>query len=282
MNRTPPVARTLAELHATIRLWHAAGETHALVPTMGALHEGHLALVRLAQTHAHRVVASIFVNPTQFAPDEDLARYPRDEADDLAKLTSVGCDLVWAPELAEMYPAGFATRIVPAGAAAGLESDYRPDFFAGVATICTKLFLQAAPAAAVFGEKDYQQLCVVRQIVRDLNLPLTIIGAPTIREPDGLALSSRNRYLSPDQRHSAPALHSAIEAIARAAAEGGDIEAATLEAVRVLTWKGFQVDYVTVRDAETLGRPQANAYRPLRVLAAGRLGSTRLIDNVPA
>ena len=139
-----------------------------------------------------------------------------------------------------------------------------------------------APAAAVFGEKDYQQLCVVRQIVRDLNLPLTIIGAPTIREPDGLALSSRNRYLSPDQRHSAPALHSAIEAIARAAAEGGDIEAATLEAVRVLTWKGFQVDYVTVRDAETLGRPQANAYRPLRVLAAGRLGSTRLIDNVPA
>ena len=213
--KRPAVARTLPELKAAIAGWQAAGESHALVPTMGALHDGHLALVQLARGPARRTVVSIFVNPRQFGPKEDLSRYPRDEAGDLAKLASVDCDLVWAPSPEVMYPQGFATTIVPGGAAEGLESDFRPGFFSGVATVCCKLFTQVAPTVAVFGEKDFQQLAVVRQLVRDLNLPLEIVGAPTLREADGLAMSSRNRYLSPEERKVAPAIHKAVVDVAK-------------------------------------------------------------------
>src|SRR5262245_35103205 len=189
-----PVVRSLPPLRSQMRAWRAAGDAIALVPTMGALHQGHLELVRLAKARCRRVVVSIFVNPAQFAPHEDFERYPRDEAGDLGKLAEVGCDLVWAPDRSEMYPEGFATRVVPGGGAEGLESESRPHFFAGVATVCCKLFTQVAPDVGVFGEKDYQQLIVVRQTVRDLDLPLTIIALPTVREADGLALSSRNAY----------------------------------------------------------------------------------------
>jgi pantoate--beta-alanine ligase len=247
---------------------------------MGALHRGHLDLVRLARARCRRAVVSIFVNPAQFAPHEDFERYPRDEAGDLAKLAGVGCDLVWAPDGRLMYPAGFATRIVPSGAAEGLESEFRPHFFAGVATVCCKLFTQVAPDIAVFGEKDYQQLCVVGQMVRDLDLPLEIVAMPTVREPDGLALSSRNAYLSPDERKAAPALYGAIRTIAEVAAEGGIVAGAVAEGRARLEEAGFKVDYLEVRDAETLQAPSPGAQRPLRVLVAAWLGKTRLIDNV--
>ena len=201
-----PVDRTVAALRARVAAWRAAGDAVALVPTMGALHEGHLALARAAAERAKRVVVSIFVNPAQFAPNEDFSTYPRDEAADMAKLASVGVDAVFAPDVAEMYPPGFATSITVAGPALGLESDFRPHFFGGVATIVAKLLLSCLPDAALFGEKDYQQLIVVRRMVADLAIPTEIVGLPTIREPDGLALSSRNAYLSPAERKLAPRL----------------------------------------------------------------------------
>jgi pantoate--beta-alanine ligase len=272
--------RSLGPLRARVRAWREAGEGVALIPTMGALHRGHLELVRLAKTRCRHAVASIFVNPTQFAPHEDFDRYPRDEAGDLAKLASVGCDLVWAPDRPEMYPEGFATKVVPGGPAKGLESDFRPHFFAGVATVCCKLFTQVGPDIAVFGEKDYQQLCVVRQMVRDLNLPLEIVGAETVREADGLAMSSRNAYLSPEERRVAPLLHRAIGDIARIAAARGPVATAVAERKAQLEAAGFKVDYLEVRDAETLRPAAPDAGRPLRVLAAAWLGKTRLIDNV--
>jgi pantoate--beta-alanine ligase len=276
-----PVIRTISDLRTQVRGWRERHEGVALVPTMGALHEGHLQLVGLARARCARAVVSIFVNPTQFAPHEDFARYPRDEAGDLAKLAGVGCDAVWAPTLGEMYADGFATRIVPAGAAEGLESDFRPHFFGGVATVCCKLFTQVLPDIAVFGEKDYQQLMVVTQMVRDLNLPLEIVGAPTVRESDGLALSSRNAYLSAEERRIAPTLHRALIDVAAGVAAGGNIDAATGAAKAALTAVGFgKIDYVEVRDALTLKPVQPNAGRPLRVLAAAWLGKTRLIDNV--
>jgi pantoate--beta-alanine ligase len=274
-----PVIRAISDLRLKVRAWRETRETVALVPTMGALHEGHLELVRLARSRCSRAIVSIFVNPTQFAPHEDFDRYPRDEAGDLAKLASVGCDAVWAPTRSEMYAEGFATRVVPAGAAEGLESDFRPHFFGGVATVCCKLFTQVLPDVAVFGEKDYQQLVVVTQMVRDLNLPLEIVGAPTVREPDGLAMSSRNAYLSADERRIAPSLNRAIREVARKVAGGGHVEQATSAARAALTAAGFgKIDYVEVRDAETL-KP-AKPGRPLRVLAAVWLGKTRLIDNI--
>jgi len=274
-----PVIRAIFDLRRQVRAWREARETVELVPTMGALHEGHLELVRLARSRCSRAVVSIFVNPTQFAPHEDFDRYPRDEAGDLAKLASVGCDAVWGPTRSEMYADGFATRIVPAGAAEGLESDFRPHFFGGVATVCCKLFTQVLPDIAVFGEKDYQQLAVVKQMVRDLNLPLEIVGAPTVREPDGLAMSSRNAYLSADERRIAPSLNRAIREVAGKVAAGGNGEQATAAAKATLTAAGFgKIDYVEVRDAETL--QPAKPGRPLRVLAAVWLGKTRLIDNV--
>jgi pantoate--beta-alanine ligase len=274
------VVRSLGPLRAQVRAWRKAGDGIALVPTMGALHRGHLELVRLAKARCRRAVASIFVNPAQFAPHEDFARYPRDEAGDLAKLASEGCDLVWAPDRAEMYPEGFATRIVPDGAAEGLESDFRPHFFAGVATVCCKLFNQVAPDIAVFGEKDYQQLRVVHQMVRDLNLPMEIVALETVREADGLAMSSRNAYLSAEERRVAPLLHRTIAAIALAATERAGLAAAVAEGKAALEAAGFKLDYLEVRDAETLRPAGADASRPLRVLIATWLGKTRLIDNV--
>jgi pantoate--beta-alanine ligase len=248
---------------------------------MGALHRGHLELVRLARARCRRALVSIFVNPTQFAPHEDFERYPRDEAGDFDRLAEVGCDLVWAPDRSEMYPEGFATRVVPDGAAEGLEGECRPHFFTGVATVCCKLFTQVAPDIAVFGEKDYQQLCVVRQLVRDLDLPLDIVGLPTVREPEGLALSSRNAYLSAEERRTAPLLHRVIADVARAVSQRRDTATAVAEGRAALEAAGFEVDYLEVRDAETLRPAASGRGRPLRVLAAAWLGKTRLIDNVP-
>ena len=282
MSGAVSVVRSLGRLRAQVRAWREAGDGVALVPTMGALHPGHLELVRLARARCRRAIVSIFVNPTQFAPHEDFERYPRDEAGDLAKLNDVGCDLVWAPERSEMYPDGFATRIVPGGAAEGLESDFRPHFFAGVATVCCKLFTQVAPDIAVFGEKDYQQLCVVRQMVRDLNLPMEIVGLETVREADGLAMSSRNAYLSAEERRVAPLLHRTIADVARTATRRGSVAAAVAEGKAALEAAGFKVDYLDVRDAETLRPMSSDAGRPLRVLVAAWLGRTRLIDNVAA
>ena len=281
MTNAIPAIRTVRQLRAQVAAWRTAGETIALVPTMGALHEGHLQLVRLGHQRCRRVVVSIFVNPTQFAPDEDFERYPRDEAGDLAKLAGVGCDAAWMPDRSIMYPEGFATRIVPAGAAAGLESDTRAHFFGGVATVCSKLFGQVAPDVAVFGEKDYQQLCVIRQTVRDLDLPLEIVGAPTVRDADGLALSSRNAYLTPEQRRVAPELNRAITKVAAAVRTGAAPAQASAQARDDIARSGFApIDYVEVRDAETLAPTSTGGGRPRRVLAAAWLGKTRLIDNV--
>lgn len=277
-----PVLRTLSEMRACARSWRGAGETFGLVPTMGALHVGHLELVRQVKARCRRVVVSIFVNPTQFAPHEDFDRYPRDEAGDLAKLSSVGCDAVWSPNREVMYPDGFATRVVPAGAAEGLETDFRPHFFGGVATVCCKLFTQVGPDIAAFGEKDFQQLAVVRQMVRDLDLPLEILGVPTVREPDGLAMSSRNAYLSASQRAQAVAMYQSITGLAAKIRSGHSRQAAEAAAANDLTTAGFdKIDYVVVRDAVSLKAPAVGQTDGLRVLAAAWLGKTRLIDNIP-
>jgi pantoate--beta-alanine ligase len=280
--RAAKAVRTVADLRRALARFRRAGERVALVPTMGALHAGHLALVDLAKRKADRAVVSIYVNPKQFAPHEDLDRYPRDEAGDREKLAGVGCDLVWAPDAEEMYPEGFATRIVANGAALGLETEFRPHFFSGVLTVVAKLFNQVAPDFAIFGEKDYQQLCVVRQMVRDLDMRLEVVGAPTVREPDGLALSSRNAYLSPREREIAPALHRAIVDVAAKVARNGRVPDAIATSRKVIERAGFRhVDYVEVRDAETLAPFDPAGGRPGRVLAAAWLGRTRLIDNVP-
>lgn len=271
--------RRIGDLRKTIKTWQMANETIALVPTMGALHQGHLRLIKLAGKKGRRVVVSIFVNPAQFAPHEDLARYPRDEAGDLAKLAELNVDLVWAPSPEVIYPQGFATEVVPAGAALGLESEARPHFFRGVATVCTKLFTQVQPDVAIFGEKDYQQLQVIKQVVRDLDLPLRIIGAPTVREKDGLALSSRNKYLSSEEREIAPLLNQQIRLVAAKVANGGRIASATASAKKALKEAGFSVDYLEVRDAVSLASVKSFSGRPLRVLVAAWLGKTRLIDN---
>jgi pantoate--beta-alanine ligase len=281
MSSSVPIIRGLAALRAQVAAWRGAGERIGLVPTMGALHTGHLELVRLAKSRCERVIVSIFVNPAQFAPNEDFDRYPRDEAGDIAKLARVGCDLVWSPDRSVMYPDGFATRVVPAGAAEGLETDFRPHFFGGVATVCCKLFTQVAPDIAVFGEKDYQQLCVVKQMVRDLDLPLEIVGMPTVRESDGLAMSSRNAYLSAEQRKLAPLLHRVITQVAEAAKQG-NAPAAIAEGKAAIEAAGFKLDYLEIRDAETLRPAMPGTQRPLRVLVAAWLGKTRLIDNIGA
>ncbi|MEZ5854335.1 MAG: pantoate--beta-alanine ligase [Hyphomicrobiaceae bacterium] len=276
----PEVISTLSALRKRVAGWRQAGEGVALVPTMGALHEGHLSLIRLGRTRCRRTVTSIFVNPTQFAPNEDFSKYPRTFEDDCGKLASVECDVVWAPTPDVMYPEGFATRVVPQGAAEGLETDFRPHFFGGVATVCCKLFTQVGPDVAVFGEKDYQQLCVIRQMVRDLDLPLDILGGATVREADGLAMSSRNRYLSDDERKRAVAIHDVIREVA-AAARVGRHEAAIVDGRETLAQAGFgKIDYIAVRDAETLRPWSLDSGRAGRVLAAAWLGKTRLIDNV--
>ena len=281
MSKGLKVVRTVKDLRKQVAKWRLSGKSIALVPTMGALHRGHLSLVELAGKKASRVVVSIFVNPTQFAPNEDLARYPRDEAGDLEKLSTVAPDLVWSPSTDEMYGPNFATRIVPEGAAEGLEGEFRPHHFGGVATVCCKLFAQVTPDIAIFGEKDFQQLTVLRQMVRDLNLPLKIIGAPTMREKDGLALSSRNAYLSVDERKVAPGLYKIVTELADKVGDGADIASSASNARIRLRAAGFtKVDYLEVRDAGTLGAVTAMNSGKLRVLAAAWLGKTRLIDNV--
>lgn len=283
MSKSLKTVRTVKDLRKQVAKWRDDGKSVALVPTMGALHDGHLGLVKLAKKKADKAVVSIFVNPTQFAPTEDLSRYPRDEAGDIAKLDDAGADLVWAPDVSEMYPDGFSTTVLPGSAAEGLEGAIRPQHFGGVATVCCKLFSQVTPDVAIFGEKDYQQLIVLRQMVRDLNLPLKLIGAPTKRAGDGLALSSRNAYLSEDERAIAPHLYEALSALANDVADGADIPAGIANAKRKILAAGFgQVDYVEVRDAVTLAAVERYDGTPLRVLAAVRLGKTRLIDNVAA
>lgn len=279
MAEKPQVAETVAALRQQVKAWRAAGESVALVPTMGALHEGHMGLVELARSKARRVVVSIFVNPTQFAPNEDFSRYPRTFEADLEKLAQVQADLVYAPSPADMYPPGFATSIVMAGPAQGLESDFRPHFFSGVAIVVSKLFLQCLPDYALFGEKDYQQLKVVTRMAADLNLQLEVVPGPTAREPDGLALSSRNRYLSPEERATAPVIYRALNAAAAALRAGTAPEVAMAQARTTLSDAGLRVDYVEARHAETLA-PLTGAAEPIRLLAAAWLGTTRLIDNI--
>lgn len=277
--RRPEIVRTVAELRARVDAWRAKGERVAMVPTMGALHEGHLSLVEEGFRRADHVVVSIFVNPTQFAPHEDFQTYPRTEDSDVAKLTALSTDLVFAPNALEMYPLGNATRIEMGGPARGLETDFRPHFFGGVATVVAKLLIACGPDLAIFGEKDYQQLAVVRQMVSDLSLPVAIVGAETVREADGLAMSSRNAYLSAEERAAAPVLARQMRLVAEAARTGGDVAAAVAGASAALTAAGFrQIDYVAVRNAVTL-QPPSEAGEPLRVLVAAWLGRTRLIDN---
>jgi pantoate--beta-alanine ligase len=278
-SRRPAVVNKLARLRRTIAHWRAAGETVALVPTMGALHAGHLALVRLARRRADRVVVSIFVNPAQFGPNEDFATYPRTFATDVKALHEARADLVWSPAATDMYADDFAVQVVPEGAAAvGLEDAARPHFFAGVATVVTKLLIQCMPDIAVFGEKDYQQLRVVTALARDLDLPVKIVGALTVREADGLAMASRNVYLTPDERAVAPVLHRVLKLCAEKIAAGRPTAAILAEGRETLERAGFVLDYLEARDAETLRRPGKG--RPLRLLAAATLGRTRLIDNV--
>jgi pantoate--beta-alanine ligase len=281
MPHQPIVARTLVALdRATARFRAKVGKI-ALVPTMGALHAGHLALVRLARAKGRRVVVSIFVNPSQFAPHEDFASYPRTLTTDLAALRSLGVDLVWAPPAEVMYPQGFATRVTPDGPAmAGLEDKFRPHFFGGVATVVTKLFTQVRPHLAVFGEKDYQQLMVVTRMAADLDLRVKVVGAPTVREPDGLALSSRNVYLSAEERARAPSLHRVLKECAARVVEDKPIAAVTADGAAELERTGFVVDYLAARHAETLAPIDKVADGPIRLLVAARLGKTRLIDNI--
>lgn len=275
------MVRALPALRSTIAQWRARRQTIALVPTMGALHAGHLALVRLAQRRADRVVVSIFVNPTQFAPHEDFKTYPRTFRADIVALASLKTDLVWAPGVKAIYPAGFATRVVPEGPAkAGLEDAIRPHFFAGVATVVAKLLLQCTPDVAVFGEKDYQQLKVVAQLARDLDLATRIVGARTVRERDGLALSSRNCYLLPSEREAAPMLHRVLADCAKKIRAGEPIDAVLSAGRTAITGAGFALDYLEARHAETLA-PLASAKEDrIRLLVAARIGTTRLIDNM--
>ena len=274
-----PVDRTVKALRARVTLWRGGGLRVALVPTMGALHEGHLALVREARKHAARVLVSIFVNPTQFAPSEDFSAYPRDEAADLARLAQVGVDGVFAPPVEEMYPEGFATTVSVAGPGADLEAISRPHFFSGVATVVARLLHVCMPDVAIFGEKDYQQLLVIRQMVADLAFPVEIVGCPIVREADGLALSSRNVYLSPAERAKAPWLHKALATAAESIKAGVPVQKAISAAQTSLAATGFLVDYVKLRNALTLGRVGDREKAPTRLLAAAWLGKTRLIDN---
>lgn len=274
--------KTVKDLQAENAEWRRQGLKIALVPTMGSLHAGHLSLIAIAKEHADRVVASIFVNPAQFGPREDFGRYPRDEAGDIKKFAEAGVDLVYAPDVAEMYPPGFATKVSLPSLTEDLCGAARPNHFEGVATVVTKLLLQSAPDIAVFGEKDYQQLLVVKRLVQDLNIPVQILSGPVVREADGLALSSRNAYLSPAERKTAPLLHQILSEVADALAQGEGCDAASSAGRFKLEGKGFRVDYVAIRDPETLEPLFGPIRGPARVLGAVHLGATRLIDNVPA
>src|SRR5581483_2923561 len=281
MGNTPKILRTIPSLRRTLDLYRNAGATIALVPTMGALHRGHMALVREAKRRAKRVVVSIFVNPTQFAPHEDFASYPRSFAADVKVLREADVDVVWAPTVEVMYPDGFATRLAPEGAAkAGLEDEFRPHFFGGVATVVAKLFTQVSPNFAFFGQKDYQQLRVVTQMAKDLDLRLKVIGVPTVREPDGLALSSRNVYLSSAERAVAPMLYKVLTGCASRIKSGEKIDR-VLNVGRIeIDLAGFGLDYHEARHALTLAPIASPKDGPVRLLVAARLGKTRLIDNI--
>lgn len=281
MSRSPMIARTVPVLRRAVDGFRARKATVALVPTMGALHDGHVSLVRLAKRRAKRVIVSIFVNPTQFAPTEDFSSYPRTWKEDIAKLAAESVDVVWHPDVKVMYPDGFATRIVPEGpATVGLEDRFRPHFFGGVATVVGKLFTQCRPDFAMFGEKDFQQLRVVSQMARDLDLGVRVIGSKTVRERDGLAMSSRNVYLSEDERRVAPELYRAMKETAALLRADVELPAALSAGTEIIQRAGFALDYFEVRHAETLKPVASVEDGPLRILVAAKIGTTRLIDNM--
>jgi len=280
--KTPDVITTVANLRAVVAGWRRDAATVGLVPTMGALHEGHLSLIAEAANRSERVVVSIFVNPRQFAPTEDLQRYPRNPEQDRARIAAQGLtDVIFVPERDEIYPDGFATEITVGGPAVGLESDFRPHFFAGVATVVARLLIAVAPDVAVFGEKDFQQLLVVRHMVRDLGLPVEIVAAPIMREADGLAMSSRNAYLSARERQVAGKLNCVLNDVAQRVREGSSVVGAERIGRDALLSAGFDsIDYVAIRDAHTL-QPLERASSDMRILAAATISGTRLIDNMP-
>src|SRR3984893_9675318 len=281
MSRSPTIVRTVPALRRAIDGLRARKATIALVPTMGALHDGHVSLVRLAKRRAGRVIISIFVNPTQFAPSEDFSSYPRTWKADVAKLAAEKVDLIWNPDAKTMYPEGFATRITPEGpATVGLEDRFRPHFFGGVATVVGKLFTQCRPDFAIFGEKDFQQLRVVTRMAGDLDLGVKVIGSKTVRERDGLAMSSRNVYLSPEQRGEASVLFRAMKQSAARLRAGDNIEAAMAGGAELIANAGFVLDYYEPRHANTLAPIASAKDGPVRILVAARLGKTRLIDNI--
>lgn len=274
------IVRTVKALRAALNAWRRKGKTIALVPTMGALHEGHLSLVRLGRRQSDKVVVTIFVNPAQFAPHEDFGRYPRTWKADLALLKQEKTDLVFAPSVAEMYPDGFTTRVLLEGPALGLETDFRPHFFGGVATVVSKLLIQTLPDTAIFGEKDYQQLLVIRRMARDLDIPSKIVGAPIVREKDGLALSSRNVYLSPEERKISTTLYTVLLESAAAIRKGESIDKVLSAGRSRIKAAGFKLDYLEARNADSLAKPSGSKDEPLRLLVAARIGGTRLIDNM--
>jgi pantoate--beta-alanine ligase len=281
MPKSPLIVRTIPTLRRALDGLRARKASIALVPTMGALHDGHVSLVRLAKRRARKVVVSIFVNPTQFAPSEDFGSYPRTWKADVAKLAAEDVDLIWNPDVKTMYPDGFATRILTEGpATAGLEDRFRPHFFGGVTTVVGKLFTQVRPDFAIFGEKDFQQLRVVTRMADDLDLGAKVIGSKTVRERDGLAMSSRNVYLSPEERRAAPVLFGTMKKSARRLRAGDKFESAIAAGIELITGAGFTVDYFEVRHAETLAPIASANDGPMRILVAAKIGKTRLIDNV--
>ena len=280
--RAPPlkIARSVASLRREVAAWRKRGDSVALVPTMGALHAGHMALVTRAGRLAKRTVVSLFVNPTQFGPHEDFAKYPRDEAADRAKLREAGVDLLFAPPVGEIYPEGFATVVSVSGIADGLDGLHRPGHFAGVATVVAKLLIETQADFALFGEKDYQQLRVVTRMARDLDLGVDVIGLATVRESDGLAMSSRNVYLSPEERATAPVLHRTMQDTAATLRAGDKVAAALAAGAARITKAGFALDYFEARHAETLQPIASLDDGPVRLLVAAKIGTTRLIDNI--
>ncbi len=273
------IARSIAEMRAIVKDWRKSDQRVSLVPTMGALHEGHLSLVHTGKERSDKSVVSIFVNPAQFAPHEDFNTYPREEERDFAALRQANVDLVYAPDVKEIYPENHHTKVEVQGISQLLEGQFRPQFFIGVATVVAKLLVQVMPDVALFGEKDYQQLCVIRAMARDLDIPVDVLGGETIRESDGLAMSSRNAYLSNAERTLAPRLYQEITAIAEQVSAGADIDEVCTAASKGLSESGFKaIDYIVVKDADTLEDPTPG--RPMRVLAAAWLGRTRLIDNI--
>jgi len=281
MSRSPMIVRTVPALRRALDGIRSRKATTALVPTMGALHDGHVSLVRLAKRRAKKVIVSIFVNPAQFAPSEDFSSYPRTWKSDLARLAAENVDLIWNPDVKTMYPDGFATRILTEGpATVGLEDRFRPHFFGGVTTVVGKLFTQVRPDFAIFGEKDFQQLRVVTRMAADLDLGVRVVGSKTVRERDGLAMSSRNVYLSPEERRTAPVLYRAMKETSKRLRAGDDLEAAMVGGAELIAGAGFALDYFEVRHAETLAPVVSADDEPMRILVAARIGKTRLIDNI--